>query len=258
MRAPDPRRGSTAPPGRGKHRGPHGQIFLRPPVRPMRSVNPERQRRAEVRVAVAPMTSPTRSRRDSTAGGQALSRRIHQRALARHASDQLEFSMNTTRSTAQGHPPRLGHARRGAAGGHNDPQALLDRLPIGHHDYKRVVGALLRLHNHAHAKKHKGVSFQTMLVRQRFLVSFFADLRANTLYRNLDPRALATRHIEAMVALWLERGLLTATVHNYLSILRTFGAWIGKAGLVRCPAYYVGEASPLAHRTQNATFDHGW
>lgn len=152
----------------------------------------------------------------------------------------------------------LGHARRGAKGGHNDPQAQLDRLPIGHRDYKRVLGALLKLHNHAHAGKHKGVSFETMRVRQRFLMGFFAELRTRTKYANLDPRALATRHIEAMVALWLARGLSTATIHNYLSVLRTFGAWIGKPGLVRRPDFYVGTASPHAHRSQNASYDHGW
>jgi hypothetical protein len=166
--------------------------------------------------------------------------------------------MDTTRFRPVDRPPRLGHSRRAPAGRPNDPQATLDRLPIGHPDYKRVLGALLTLHNHSHATKHKGASFQTMRVRQRFLDSFFAELRAHTSYRNLDPRVLATRHIQAMVGRWLERGLSTATVHNYLSILRTFGTWIGKRGLVRCPAFYLGEDSALAHRTQNATFDHGW
>ena len=48
---------------------------------------------------------------------------------------------------------------------------------------------------------------------------------------------VANRHIEAMVARWLERGLATAPIHNYLSFLRTFAGWIGKVGMVREPEF---------------------
>ena len=40
--------------------------------------------------------------------------------------------------------------------------------------------------------------------------------------------------------------------------LRTFAGWIGKRGMVREPAYYVGSESPHAHRCEVATDDGSW
>ena len=61
-----------------------------------------------------------------------------------------------------------------------------------------------------------------------------------------------------MVQRWLARDLSTATIHNYLSFLRTFAGWIGKAGMVREPEFYVGADSPHAHRSEVATDDRSW
>ena len=155
-------------------------------------------------------------------------------------------------------PSMDGHASRVASAPHQEPTALLDELPIGTRDYLRVLGAILRAHNHAHSTKHKGVSLKTMVDRQRFLAGFFRELRRETRYRNVDPRELANRHIENMVRRWVDRGLSTATIHNYLSFLRTFAGWIGKPGMVRDPAYYVGRQSEHAHRSQVAAYDHSW
>lgn len=157
------------------------------------------------------------------------------------------------RPGAEGLPPLNGHAPREL-----DPDAVLAALPIGTSDYIRVLGAILQKHNRDHSRKHKGVSFKTMHDRQQFLVSFFRELRRETPYNNLDPRQLAGRHIEAMVGRWLQRGLATATIHNYLSFLRTFAGWIGKPGMVREPEYYVGSESPHAHRSQSADADRSW
>ena len=133
------------------------------------------------------------------------------------------------------------------------------RVPaLGTPDYLRVLGAILKKFNHLHSTKNKGASFKTMLDRQRLYASFFRELRHHTPYHNLDPRQLANRHIEAMVKRWVARGLATATIHNYLSFLRSYGSWIGKPGMVREPQYYVGTESPHAHRSQVATFDHSW
>ncbi|MBY0366041.1 tyrosine-type recombinase/integrase [Roseateles aquatilis] len=155
-------------------------------------------------------------------------------------------------------PDGGGHARRHAAGSARDPDAILARLPMGTRDYVRVLGAILLKHNHEHSAKHKGVSFKTMRDRERFLVSFFRELRRTTQYRRVDPRQLANRHIEAMLERWLARKLATATIHNYLSFLRTFAGWIGKPGMVREPQHYVGSESQHAHRSQVATRDHSW
>jgi len=161
------------------------------------------------------------------------------------------------RARSRGLPPPKTHAKREGAAA-SEPDAILEAHPIGHPDYLRVLGAILRKFNHEHSTKHKGVSIKTMLDRQRFLASFFYELRHHTRYRNLDPRRLANRHIEAVLARWLERGLSTATIHNYLSFLRTFAGWIGKPGMVREPEYYVGTESPHAKRHQVATTDRSW
>ena len=153
-----------------------------------------------------------------------------------------------TRPGSNGLPAANTHALRELAGTPADPDVVLASLPIGTPDYLRVIGAYLRKYNHQHARKHKGVGFKTMLERQRLYASFFTELRQHTAYRNLDPRQLANRHVEVVVRRWLERGLKTATLHNYLSFLRTFAGWIGKRGMVREPAYYVGSESPHAHR----------
>ncbi|MBK9684495.1 MAG: integrase domain-containing protein [Betaproteobacteria bacterium] len=164
----------------------------------------------------------------------------------------------TPQSGSNGLPPANAHAARRSARSPSDPDVILATLPVGTPDYLRVLGAILKKFNHRHSTKHKGVSFKTMLDRQRLYASFFRELRHHTPYRNLDPRQLANRHIEAMVERWVARGLSTATLHNYLSFLRTYGAWIGKAGMVREPEYYVGSESRHAHRVQVATIDHSW
>ena len=99
----------------------------------------------------------------------------------------------------------VGHALRAASAPQQEPNVRLDELPVGTRDYLRVLGAILREHNHAHSTKHKGVSLKTMVDRQRFLAGFFRELRRETRYRNVDPRELANRHIEAMVCRWVER-----------------------------------------------------
>jgi integrase len=140
----------------------------------------------------------------------------------------------------------------------SSPETVLKSLPMGTSDYLRVLGAILKLKNYKHSTKDKGVSHKTMLDRQRFYASFFWELRKKTKFENIDPRQLANRHIQVMVERWLERGLATATIHNYLSFLRTFGEWIGKPGMVQAPVHYLGADSPQAHRKQVATQDLSW
>jgi integrase len=155
--------------------------------------------------------------------------------------------------------PRLdGHPPRERAGSIDHPDHVLKTLPIGTPDYIRVVGAILKKHNALHSAKHKGVSVETMVDRARFLVAFWRELRRKTKFNAVDPRQLNGRHVECMVARWLDRRLATATIHNYLSFLRTYAGWIGKPGLVRPPEYYVGADSPHAHRSYVATEDHSW
>jgi len=167
-------------------------------------------------------------------------------------------SKNPSRAKRNGLARASTHSSRAPAGTESDPDVILASLPIGTPDYLRVIGAYLMKHNSQHSRKHKGVSFKTMHDRQRMVASFFRELRHETPYRNLDPRQLANRHIEVMVERWLARRLSTATIHNYLSFLRTFAGWIGKAGMVREPEFYVGADSPHAHRSEVATEDRSW
>ena len=46
--------------------------------------------------------------------------------------------------------------------------------------------------------------------------------------------------------------LSVATVHNYLSFLRTYAAWIGRPGMVRDVATYFGDDSHYVHRDRTA------
>ena len=169
--------------------------------------------------------------------------------------------MFTSSATNGGQPdlPSLdAHASRVPEGAPSNPETILKSLPLGTNDYLRVLGAILVLNNHSHSAKHKGVSFKTMLNRQRFLAGFFRDLRKQTNYRKLDPRQLSNRHVEAAIELWLDRGLSTGTIHAYLSILRTFAEWIGRPRMIRKVEYYVGKDSAHAKRYQVATADHSW
>jgi site-specific recombinase XerC len=139
-----------------------------------------------------------------------------------------------------------------------DPDALLATLPVGSKDTYRVLAALLAKHNERHAVKDKGVSHKTMSLRGDFLFHFFRQLRAKTRFSQLHPRQLRSQHIAAMVDIWVDEGKSTGTIHVYLSYLRVFSMWIGKAGLVHPVPYYFGHNSNHAHRTQGALAEKSW
>ncbi|MGE0673124.1 MAG: phage integrase N-terminal domain-containing protein [Methylibium sp.] len=153
---------------------------------------------------------------------------------------------------------RDGYKPRDQAGDGRDPDTVLKSLPPGTREWKRVLDAILKKHNSQHAKLCKVVAFKTMRDRETLFFSFFDELRAHTRFKDADPRFLKQRHVQAVVARWLERNLATASIHNYLSFLRTFAGWIGRPGLVREVAFYVGAGSPHAHRKQVAKEDRSW
>src|SRR5688572_17451581 len=107
------------------------------------------------------------------------------------------MTSSRTGGTRSGLPPTDAHAWREHRGSPDDPETFLAANPPGPKtDYIRVLGALLKLYNDEHATKRKLISFKTKGDRQRFLVSFFRELRRHTPYKNLDPRQLAGRHIQ--------------------------------------------------------------
>ena len=150
------------------------------------------------------------------------------------------------------------YARRSPAGSPRNPQNVLDTEPNGTRDWKRVLHCVLAIHNPEHSKLLKTVSQKTMLDRERFYFKFWDDLRFNTTFKDADPRVLTNRQVQAVANLWAERKLSVATVHNYLSFLRTYAAWIGRPGMVRDVATYFGADSHYVHRERTAKVDRSW
>jgi integrase len=153
---------------------------------------------------------------------------------------------------------RGGHMRRSPANCPTDPQHLIDTAPKGVWDWKPLLAAILRVHNHKHSALAKVVSHKTMLERRNFYFQFWQDVRRNTRFKTADPRYLKHRHVEAVTKLWAERKLAVATVHNYLSFLRTYASWIDRPGLVRDVATYFGEDSHYVDRERGAQEDRSW
>ncbi len=170
--------------------------------------------------------------------------------------------MTGTTASARGRARALERSHRRNAherGNTVELQRQLDAMELGTRDYKRVIALILKIHNAQHAGKHKGVSFKTMRERENFYFAYFQDLRRETPYRNIEPRTLAPRHVEAMAENWEARGLAEGTIANYLSYLRTWCQWTGRPPeTVKDAAHYFGEDSPLARRRQAAEYDHGW
>ena len=150
------------------------------------------------------------------------------------------------------------YARRSPAGSPKNPQNVLDTEPNGTRDWKRVLHCVLAIHNPEHSKLLKTVSQKTMLDRERFYFKFWDDLRFNTTFKDADPRVLTNRQVQAVANLWAERKLSVATVHNYLSFLRTYAGWIGRPGMVRDVATYFGADSHYVHRERTAKVDRSW
>lgn len=65
-----------------------------------------------------------------------------------------------------------------------------------------------------------------------------------------DPRNIGERHIKVLCERWWERKLAPKTMQGYLSTLRIFCGWIGKAGLVKSLAHYLPHVPPEKLRTK--------
>lgn len=138
--------------------------------------------------------------------------------------------------------PRAGTRSRRYA--RRNPNTVCDRsvladMPLDPKRWKAVLAALLRVYNRQHATKMKDVSFATQEDRETLLYAAFGELREAG-YK-LDPRSLGDKHVKLLVTHWVARGLAAGTIQDYLAILRTFGNWIGKPGLVRQPECYVDD-----------------
>lgn len=152
-------------------------------------------------------------------------------------------STRTIRSTrSQSSSPEIhckGHLPRDQAADLERADAVLKACAAAPRSRLQVLNFLIRAMNQQHATKDKTVSFKTQKERAQFLYRFFRDLQEKAGFRNPpDPRHLAQRHIQAMVAVWRREKLAPATIQTYLSFLRAFEIWIKKPGLVRHPSFY--------------------
>lgn len=75
-------------------------------------------------------------------------------------------------------------------------------------------------------------------------------------FRMETVTSLRGKHIDALAKEWHARGFSAATLHNNLSIFRTFAKWIGKAGMVRGVEHYLGSGTTA--RSSIASQDKTW
>lgn len=120
--------------------------------------------------------------------------------------------------------------------------------------WKASLAAVLKANNGA---KQDGsvASYATQDKRSDVLYASFAELRQLG-YRLDTVESLRGKHVETLVAAWLERGLSASTIQNNLSIVRTLADWIGKAGMVQSVERYLGPGA--ASRSSIATEDKSW
>lgn len=110
---------------------------------------------------------------------------------------------------------------------------------------------------HDHNGVRSGGSVASHLTRQKrgdVLFAGFRELRELG-YRLDDVRQFRGKHMEALCANWLKRGLSASTLQNNLAVFRVFSQWIGKDGMVESSEHYFGDK---ARRTSLNTTDKSW
>lgn len=120
--------------------------------------------------------------------------------------------------------------------------------------WKASLAGVLKAHN---GVRHNGsvASFATQDKRADVLYAGFKSLQ--TLGFRMDTvMSLRGKHIEALAKDWHARGFSASTLHNNLSVFRTFAEWIGKAGMVRDTEHYLG--SGVTTRSSIAREDKSW
>ncbi len=123
-------------------------------------------------------------------------------------------------------------------------------------DWRHILAAVLKEHNHQHGRRDKAVSHLTVQQRGDRLYDCFERLRELG-YRLEDPRNLGERHVQALVDHWLAERHSAATIQTKLSHLRVFATWIGKPGLVKPAADYVTDPAEVK-RIYAARSDASW
>jgi len=95
------------------------------------------------------------------------------------------------------------------------------------------------LAEHAHTRVNgKVASHRTATAAGESLRTCFR-LLVKLGYKLQDPRNMEEKHVKALCVEWHAKKKAPKTVQGYLSTLRIFGGWIGKAGLVKDIYYYL-------------------
>ena len=138
------------------------------------------------------------------------------------------------------------------------PQDILAHYQPGKAPPLKVLEVLIELFNTQHTSLEKTVSHKTRQERAQFLRRFFRDLKLKAKFKTVpDPRNLGQKHLHAMVQIWQQEHLASATIQTYLSFLRGLAMWMGKHGFVRGPDYY-GLSLEEYQRHEYAQRDKGW
>ena len=129
---------------------------------------------------------------------------------------------------------------------------------------------LFQHHGNTAARSGKEVSFGTTHIRRAYLKQDFHRLRTGKLvrlengqkvsalrFKLASPRNLKQKHIRALINDWLAREYSVAYLHNRLSVIRVFCAWIGKPNLVPGTAEVIMDPQ-YKRRSQVAVTDKTW
>lgn len=120
--------------------------------------------------------------------------------------------------------------------------------------WKGSLAAVLKAHNGAR-RDGAVASFATQDKRADVLYAGFKRLHELG-FRMETVTSLRGKHVEALAKDWHARGFSASSLHNNLSIFRSFAEWIGKAGMVRDIEHYLGPGTSV--RSSIAHEDKSW
>lgn len=103
----------------------------------------------------------------------------------------------------------------------------------------------------------RGASFKTQERRMYTVCRSFEELRELG-FQLETPHALASKHIEALVAHWVADEQMGSTIENKLTNLRAFCSWMGKRGIISSLGEYVDRDAAGLTRKYTTIEDKSW
>lgn len=134
-------------------------------------------------------------------------------------------------------------------------QSLANKLLPRKFDIKLQI--IFDQHNRYRAGKKGGhCATETRYDRARIIRQAFAQLWEMG-YRLPEPNSLGGRHIQFLMQRWDQEEISVSVLHTRISYLRTFSAWIGKAGMVKDVHDYLPNRD-LVRRGANKKMNRAW